>query len=265
MTEKTEESKVMVLPISQATSATFTDLYIKNTSLFFIENGSKRAEYSSGAELIGQAGDVMVFPPDSIVTMENRTWSGKDYRAIGVAFEHELVEKVFPDRLPKEIAQQAQIISPSAEEREHMLSTIKETLADTSLPKPVLEHRLLEPLVWLKAMGVKLSPPVDNSPLGKVRALIETDLTHPWRSREVADHFAMSEATMRRWLAQSGGSFSKILSNTRLERGLTLLQTTEYSVSTIALDCGFKTPSHFSESFKTRFGIQPKLLRSAGK
>ena len=265
MIKKSLDRKVILLPISQATSATFTDIYIKNTSLFFIENGSKRAEYSGGSELIGEAGDVMIFPPDSIVTMENRTWSGADYRAVGVAFEHAMVEQVFPDLLPKEVAQQAQVISPAADVRDFMLGTIKDTLADTQLPTPVLEHRLLEPLIWLKTMGIRLSPLKDNSPLGKVRALIETNLTHAWRSKEVAEHFAMSEATMRRWLAQSGGSFSRILTNTRLERGLTLLQTTEYPISMIAMDCGFKTPSHFSESFKTRFGIQPKVLRSSGR
>ena len=142
-----------------------------------------------------------------------------------------------------------------------MLGTIKQVMADTDLPAPVREHRLLEILVWLKARGIRLTSTIDRSPLGQVRALIETNLAHPWRSKEVADHFAMSEATMRRWLSQSGGSFSKILINARLEKGLSLLQTTQYPISRIALDCGFKTPSHFSDTFKARFGIQPRTLR----
>lgn len=260
MPEK-QESRVHVLPITQATTATFTDLYIKNTALFFIEKGSKRVEPSGTHEFVGEEGDVMVFSPDSIVTMENRTWSGADYQAIGVTFTHELVDSVFPSTFQDEPVPGVQVVSLSTDHSAHMLDIIKGVMADTDLPDPVKEHRLLELLVWLKALGIRLTSTVDRSPLGQVRALIESDLTHPWRSKEVADHFAMSEATMRRWLSQSGGSFSKILSNARLEKGLSLLQTTQHPVSRIALDCGFKTPSHFSDSFKARFGIQPRSLR----
>lgn len=73
----------------------------------------------------------------------------------------------------------------------------------------------------------------------------------------------MSEATLRRSLAGSGQGFARILHNARLERGLALLQTTDLPISRIALDCGFGTPSHFSDSFRKRFGIPPKSIRSA--
>ena len=78
-------------------------------------------------------------------------------------------------------------------------------------------------------------------------------------------HFAMSEATMRRWLSKSGQGFAKTLLNTRLEHGLSLLQTTDDRISEIALDCGFKTPSHFSDAFRKRFGIKPKDIRLAAE
>ena len=257
------EPGVTVVSITQATTATFTDLYIQNTALFYIEQGSKRVEHSGGDEVVAEEGDVLVFPPDSVVTIENRTLSDDDYQAMGVMYSHTLIERVFPEMLPKAVTQRVQRVSPAAHEAAHMMDVIRETLANDALPASVREHRLLEPLVWLKAMGVYIYPLQDNSPLGKVRALIETDLAHSWRSKEVADHFAMSEATLRRWLAQSGGSFSRILINTRLERGIALLQTTDEPISAIALDCGFKTPSHFSDAFKTRFGIPPRAMRTA--
>ena len=251
---------ITVLPITQATTATFADLYISNTSLFFIKKGSKRVELSKDKELIGNEGDMMVFSPDSIVTMENRIWSGADYQAIGLIYANELVEQIYPRANQSDQAPSAQVVSLSSSEQSHILETIEQ--ANSDLPLLIQEHRLLEILVWLKSKGVLMSSARDTSPLGQVRALIESDLTHPWRSKEVADHFAMSEATLRRWLAQSGGNFSSILSNARLEKGLSLLQTTSFPISQIALDCGFKTPSHFSDSFKTRFGIPPKSLRA---
>ncbi len=254
-----------MLPIVQATTATFTNLYIRDTALFFIERGSKRVAHAGGVELIGEMGDVMVFPPDSVVTIENRTWSGADYQAFGITYDNTHVAQVFGNAQSGVSDRRVQILSPSAADTTRMLDALRQTMAADALPAPVVTHRMLELLVWLKSMGVVLAVPQDNSPMGQVRALIERDLTYPWRSRDVANHFAMSEATMRRWLAQSGDSFSKILINTRLERGLSLLQSTASSISEIALDCGFKTPSHFSDSFKMRFGIPPKSIRAASK
>ena len=139
------------------------------------------------------------------------------------------------------------------------------TLKDTALPDPIRQHRFLEPLIWLKYNDIYLSPQEEERPLSKVRRLIQTDLSHPWRSNEVAEHFSMSEATMRRWLAKSGQGFSKILQNTRLEHGLSLLQSTNISILDIALSCGFKSPSHFSDSFRKRFEITPSEIRKVGE
>jgi transcriptional regulator GlxA family with amidase domain len=105
-------------------------------------------------------------------------------------------------------------------------------------------------LIWLREQGIILPTTTEDQPISKVRRLIETDLSHPWMANEVAEHFAMSEATMRRWLSKTGQGFAKILLHTRLERGLSLLQTTDDQVSEIALDCGFKTPSHSRMPFE---------------
>ncbi|MEM9120855.1 MAG: AraC family transcriptional regulator [Cyanobacteria bacterium P01_F01_bin.56] len=254
-------SSVSVLSISQATTATFTDLYFQHTFLFFIQVGSKRVLCPINGELIGHAEDVMIFPPGSMVTMENRPVLGDDYRATGVCFPRHMIEAVFSNKKSKSESTGIQIVRPFTGQSVQILNTIQVTLDDTEILEPIRQHRLLEPLVWLKHNGVHLSPHEEEKPLSKVRRLIETDLSHPWRSSEVADYFAISEATMRRWLTKSGQGFSKILQNTRLEHGLSLLQSTDMPISEIAFDCGFKTPSHFSDSFKKRFGIKPSEIR----
>ncbi|MFE3839092.1 helix-turn-helix domain-containing protein [Pseudogemmobacter sonorensis] len=108
----------------------------------------------------------------------------------------------------------------------------------------------MEPLIWLRHHGIDLAPPQDSQPVSRLRRLLEADLSHPWRISEVAQHFVMSKATLRRCLAGSGQGFAKILHNARLERGLGLLQTSDPPISRIALDCGFGTPSHFSDSLE---------------
>lgn len=253
-------SSVFVLSISQAITATFTDLYFQHTFLFFIQVGSKRVLCPINGELIGHAEDVMIFPPGAMVTMENRPVLGDDYRATGVCFPRHMIEAVFSNKKSRAESTGIQIVQASAGQSFQILNAIQATLDDTEIPEPIRQHRLLEPLIWLKYHGVYLSSH-EEEPLSKVRRLIETDLSHPWRSSEVADYFAISEATMRRWLTKSGQGFSKILQNTRLEHGLSLLQSTDIPISEIAFDCGFKTPSHFSDSFKKRFGIKPSEIR----
>jgi len=256
---------VSILTVSQATTATFTDLYFTLTFLFFIQIGSKRVICPTNGEVIGEAGDVMIFPPGSVVTMENRPILNESYRAAGVCFTHDLVETVFADQPPRTAAPGIQVLRASSLRPADILALLQETLGNDSLPPAIRQHRLLEPLIWLRQHGVHLGQRAEEAPWGKVRRLIETDLAHPWRLVEVARHFAMSEASFRRWLARSGPGFAQILLHTRLEKGLTLLQTTEAPISGIALECGFKTPSHFSDSFRKRFGIAPKMIRSADK
>ena len=105
------------------------------TFLFFIQVGSKRVICPINGELIGYAKEVMIFPPGSIATLENRPVLDADYRAVGVCFPHHMIESVFSDE------------------------------------------------------GYHYQ---DENPLSKIRRLIETDLGHPWRSNEVAEHFSIS-------------------------------------------------------------------------
>ncbi|RVU17114.1 helix-turn-helix transcriptional regulator [Methylobacterium oryzihabitans] len=256
---------VSVLRITQATTATFANLYFRLTFLFFVRTGSKRVLCPVSGELVGQAGDVMIFPPASLVTMENRPLLHESYSADGVCFSDDLIEAVFSGRDPPAGPVGIQRLAAEPYRPGLVLDLLRHTLADPGLPPPIRRHRLLEPLIWLRENGVRLSGRGEEQPFSRVRRLIETDLARSWQRPEVAAHFAMSEATFRRWLARSGHRFSAILSSTRLERGLTLLQTTDLPVSRVALDCGFKTPSHFSDAFRARFGIAPRRIRSAGK
>ncbi len=82
---------------------------------------------------------------------------------------------------------------------------------------------LLEPLVWLKRQGFKVPKKLKESLLSNIRKIIEADLSQSWTPRLVANKLAVSVSTMRRRLAENGQGFTKILINTRLEFGLSLL------------------------------------------
>lgn len=261
ITSNAKSSSVSILTITQATTATFTEMYFRNTFLFFIANGTKEVVCPINGKLTGQPGDVMIFPPNSVVTMDNHPRLNDDYKATGVSFTKQLVQTVYHERKFVSQPDGIQIIEAIPDNPMSILALIEQTLNDTDLPASILQHRLLEPLVWLKSKGVALFHAHDESPLSRVRAVIESDIGHSWKSKEVSEELAMSEATLRRTLAKTGDRFSKILKNTRLEHGLSLLQSTTEPITEIALICGFKTPSHFSDAFKGRFGIKPSQIR----
>ena len=254
-------SHVSAFRISQATRATFTDLYFQSTFLFFIQNGSKRIIDSNGKELIGKKGDLLVCGSGSELTIQNSPKLDSEYKALCISFNDDLISRVFHNKANDPSTSLIQLVNSKEHSTHSILSIILETLeSEESLPPEIFENRLIEPLIWLKHRGYNIEIK-KNVPLLQVRQLIETDLTHPWCSKSVAKHFAMSEATMRRWLSKTGLRFSKILLNARLESGLSLLQTTDMQVIQIALASGFKSSSHFSEAFKQRFGITPKEIR----
>eukprot|EP00581_Thalassiosira_minuscula_P026569 CAMPEP_0184414394 /NCGR_PEP_ID=MMETSP0738-20130409/7975_1 /TAXON_ID=385413 /ORGANISM="Thalassiosira miniscula, Strain CCMP1093" /LENGTH=128 /DNA_ID=CAMNT_0026773389 /DNA_START=101 /DNA_END=484 /DNA_ORIENTATION=+ len=92
-----EVEQVSVFPITQATTATFADLYFRLTFFFFIQRGEKYVETPAQGEMLGREGDLMIFPPGAMVTMVNRPVLDDAYRALGVCFSHDLIDSVFAE------------------------------------------------------------------------------------------------------------------------------------------------------------------------
>ena len=257
-----QEPPVSVYPIRQATTATFADLYFQRTSLFFVERGSKRIVTLEGEELVGEEGDVFMFPPGSVVTMENRPLLHENYRATGVSYTQEFIDIASRHLAPTTAEARPQLLQGKTDESREILAQIHRNFARSALPLAVQNHCQIEPLIWLDCHGIKVPANADTSETARIRQLVEADLAVPWQAKDAAKALGLSEPTMRRRLSKAGQGFAKILLYCRLERGLTLLQTTNNSITQISFECGFKTPAHFSSAFKNRFGIRPKDIRA---
>lgn len=244
--------------IRQSTTGTFSDLFFRRSCLVFVEQGSKRVSLRDAPDLEGGPGDLFLFSGNALATIQNRSWSGEDYVATVIAYPSAVLHSVFGEGTTSRPVQ----VVPGDESQVFRALDGVRALESAHLPEAVLEHRRAEPLQWLKAEGYVLAP-VPLGPAERIRQMIESDLTHPWRSEDAARHLAVSPATLRRTLSRSGQSFSKLLTTTRLEHSLTLLQTTDRPVSEVAMHCGFANPSHFSDAFKGRFGLSPRQIRAA--
>ena len=117
---------------------------------------------------------------------------------------------------------------------------------------------------WLDRRGIRLSCPSHNDLVTNIKRIVASAPEVNWPAPDVAARLAMSEATMRRRLARTGTSLSKILLETRMLAALTLLQAGDQSVVQIAYAVGYESPSRFAGRFRERFGFAPSELRKRG-
>ncbi len=105
-----------------------------------------------------------------------------------------------------------------------------------------------------------LSPSV----LNRVKEYIHGQLAAPLQLAELAEIAGLSEFHFARMFKQSMGiAPHQYVMNARIIRAESLLYNTELDITTIALDCGFSSTSHFSNRFKSLRGVSPSIVRQA--
>ena len=155
---KMHQNLVSAFRVSQATRATFPNLYFRSTFLFFIENGSKKISGPDGKELIGQKNDLLVCTAGPMFTVQNNPLSDSQYQALCISFDDKLIHRVFNHQKNDLLTPAVQLVSSKDHPNQAILSIALETLEkQASLPPEILENRLIEPLIWLKTP--RLLPP----------------------------------------------------------------------------------------------------------
>ena len=99
---------------------------------------------------------------------------------------------------------------------------------------------------------------IENPKLIQVIALMERTLDEPVELREMARRANISVRQVERLFREHLNSSPKAFYlDLRLAKARTLLRGTLGSLRTIALECGFGSPSHFCHAYKRRYGIPP--------
>ncbi len=99
---------------------------------------------------------------------------------------------------------------------------------------------------------------IENPKLIQVISLMERTLDEPMELREMARRANISVRQVERLFRDHLGSSPKTFYlDLRLAKARTLLRRTLGSLRTIALECGFGSPSHFCHAYKRRYGIPP--------
>jgi AraC-like DNA-binding protein len=238
----------------------FKRLFIESPVLILVEEGVKSLQWPGGACQI-RAGEAIALAGGQSVDITNQIGADGSYRARWLAWDGSLIaahanthswQPVIRNALP--------IIAPPAEFATAFRLACAAVEGDR-VPIDIARHRAAELLLWIAAYGGRFEQTRDLTLTVKIRRVIGQDVSGEWSACAVASAFAISEATLRRRLADEGTSLSAILVDTRMTFALQLLQSTAQPVTQIALAVGYQTPSQFAVRFRDRFGFPPTSVR----
>ncbi|SRR6266700_5049521 len=102
----------------------------------------------------------------------------------------------------------------------------------------------------------------DIAALAAVQEYITKHQGYEITIRELAKKVMLGESKLRKTFKQLYGSgIREYINITRMEKAKLLLESTNYSISRIALECGYKRINSFTKSFTKRFKISPVTWR----
>jgi len=100
-------------------------------------------------------------------------------------------------------------------------------------------------------------------PAAAVERILRQDLSRTWPLDRVARELHMSKRTLQRQLSAIGRTFTALVLDVRTQEARRLLLETDLNLTAIGYLCGFADASHFTHSFKGRFGSTPGAFRAA--
>ncbi|MGF6575032.1 AraC-like DNA-binding protein [Paraburkholderia sp. GAS333] len=229
-------------------------------ALILLRRGRKTLKIS-GKKIVLLPGDAVAIAPGTTCDVLNETERG-EFQSTWIVCANSILsrlESAFPNH--KKLKKLIALKELGSEFVQSFERAVQAVIAPERIPGIVAEHRMQELLAWLAHTGWVFNSDTPSDLQRKVRLMIGAAPDRIWISRDLAQSLAMSEATLRRRLADQGQSFNKILIDVRMATALTLLQVTDRTVAEIAYQVGYESASRFSVRFKKRFGFSPMTVR----
>lgn len=223
-------------------------------------HGRKTLRYASG-EFTATAGQWLLIAGGQSFDVLNEPDAAQGYRAEWLMLGDEWAAQFFAQHPARETLDLARVLRPDAAWNEALSRVLQGVQA--RLPETVLAARTMELLAWLAQAGTVFNPHSAQPVSKQIRQLIAQDMAASWQIADVAQRLGMSEATLRRRLANEGASFRELLGNIKMMRALTLLQTSPLGVAQVAYAVGYESPARFAAKFRAHFGCTPSDVRKA--
>lgn len=103
---------------------------------------------------------------------------------------------------------------------------------------------------------------VHNRKLIQVIGTMQRHMENPLGPDALAGEVAITRRQLERlFSATLNDTPTRFYLNLRLDRARELLQQTDMSITSVCVACGFESPSHFSRTYRARFGTSPRSDR----
>ncbi len=228
--------------------------------LIRVERGSKLIRWPGG-QVSAEAGDAVALAPGGVFDITNSLSEEGEYEAFWVVWDASLIADFAAGSVTKPI-EKAHLFRQMKPQFRNSYDAALASLSDpASFPEAIARHKLTELLLWLEQNGARFKLADDSSAQSRVRRLISSETSKRWSSIEIAHTLGLSEATLRRRLAEENVSLRELLQDVRMTQALTLLQSTDISVLDVGLAVGYDSASRFAVRFRERFGFAPSTIR----
>lgn len=246
--------------ITQATRLNFTSLTTTLPLIIIVRRGRKVIQ-SPGFEFLLEAGEAIAIAQGQVFDFENIPAADGDYEARWLTLDADIVT-AFGVPEGTEPVMPARRLGRMSEGLSNAFEQAVVALQDGGdLPDAVIRHRVTELLAWLAAGGFRFSLMQADSFAARIRRLVGRRPEHAWSSAEISSALCVSDATLRRRLQDEGVSLRDVLTDIRMTHAMSLLQSSQLSVSAIAASAGFESQSRFAIRFRDRFGFPPSAIR----
>ena len=225
---------------------------------------------ADGSATRATAGEVVILPGRK--ALEVALWPG-DCPAFQ-SLEVELLAGSLARRLPTDLAlEHATGVSllrrPGRAALAALVGFCEGVLEPTTHPR-MLEHQLEGVLLAMALEGRS-----DPGSLERERAQLDLTLAirqmvratpeRPWSLPATARRLGLSQATLRRRLAQRGTGLRRLVQQERMLVARTLLGDRRLNVTEVAMRCGYGSPAKFSRQFRQAFGVVPSHYRQGAQ
>lgn len=246
--------------IVQHRKLSFAKSLFHNPMIVWVQRGRKIFRFANG-EVIIHAGEMVLIVENQSFDVLNEPDEQHVYQAQWLAISDEWVAQFFQQYPSQQFVDMIKKIAKHDDIQE-AFSRIQNSLQKQH-DERILQIRTWELLLWLAEKGAVFNPNAALVLSKHIRKIIAKQTAKNWQLQEVASELNMSEATLRRHLAQEKTSFRTLLKSVRMMRALTLLQTTQYTIAQIAYEVGYESPARFTARFRQHFTCTPSDVRKA--
>jgi len=247
--------------IVQSQALRFSRVTMDEPALLVVRFGRKELR-APGFACVLEPGDAVVLAQGQVVDIVNTPGPDGRYQADWLVWDPAVLEGHVPRHPASRAVEEIRGLHGLSKGLSDAIDAAIDVLRrPDEVPDAVARHRLAEVLVWLDLLGIRIERRAPSGTGALVRRLVHASPEARWPAEAVATRLAMSEATLRRRLAQEGTTLGALIADVRMSLAMQLLQSTDVPITGIALRIGYESASRFAIRFRRRFGFAPSAIR----